>query len=75
MGNYGYVDSKGFLSLDDKFDDNFRQIHVYKKINGILPISNLIFPGLIPSSTILQKKKHKLETRVKDVCWICDGWH
>lgn len=24
MGNFGYVDSKGFLSLEDKMDDNFR---------------------------------------------------
>jgi hypothetical protein len=34
MGNSGYVDSKGFICLDDQLEDNFREIHVQKKING-----------------------------------------
>lgn len=51
LGNFGYVDCYGFLCLDDKLDDNFREIHVSHRINGIpiYPI-NYRFKNLTESS-------------------------
>ena len=59
LGNYGYVDTKGFLVVDEKVK-NIEEIHVKPRINGLSPVP-------IPIGERIEK--------MKNVCWICEGWH
>ncbi|CAD8076826.1 unnamed protein product [Paramecium sonneborni] len=59
-GNFGYVDSKGFLIIQNEMR-NFNQIHTDYRIRGCETHSKPYSKG--PRSE-----------KMMDVCWICDGW-
>ena len=62
MGNYGYVDTKGFLILQDGEKSDRSTLHVKQRISGLQPV-------IKPYSMAERVEKYK------NVCWICDGWH
>ncbi|EGR31140.1 leucine rich repeat protein [Ichthyophthirius multifiliis] len=61
-GNTGYIDSRGFLVLEDNLNEDLTGMHIKQRINSckVLPF-NYSFKG--------QREKD-----LKDVCWICGGW-
>lgn len=59
-GNYGYVDTKGFLILEND-SRNMSSIHVDTRIQGVSEHPK-------PYSRTARYEK------VRDTCWICDGW-
>ncbi|CAD8105716.1 unnamed protein product [Paramecium sonneborni] len=59
-GNFGYVDSKGFLIIENNMK-NYNSIHVDQRIKGVSPN-----PKPYEHSSHFEK--------LKDVCWICDEW-
>ena len=61
LGNFGYVDSKGFLKFDDSNTENV------SSENGHIKIQSFDIVHRRP------KIKMGLE-KLKDVCWICEGW-
>lgn len=60
-GNYGYVDSEGFLVLDKVKD--YSTMHGRKAIYGLEKVR------------YYNKLAHQVESvDTKNCCWICDGW-
>ncbi|CAK90105.1 unnamed protein product (macronuclear) [Paramecium tetraurelia] len=59
-GNFGFVDSKGFLIIDSSMK-NFNSIHIEQRIKGVMP-----HPKPYDHASRFEK--------VKDICWICDRW-
>ena len=60
-GNYGYVDSKGFLQLEEKDLTSLHSI-ISKNINSY----DIVFRR---ENTSFEAKKFK------NVCWVCEGWY
>lgn len=60
MGNFGYVDCKGFL----KFDQNQENISAE---TGYIKIQSFDVVHRRPKIGLTAEK-------MKDVCWICEGW-
>lgn len=61
-GNYGYIDSEGFLVIKDSFKD-FSSEHHTRQINSIHRLDNF------------HKFYQQIEAAdARNVCWICDGW-
>jgi hypothetical protein len=60
-GNYGYVDSEGYLVLETFKDVS--SCHSTKRIKGVKKIKHY------------NKLAHQIEpTDAKNYCWLCDGW-
>jgi hypothetical protein len=60
-GNYGYVDSEGFLILDGAVKD-FSSEHHTRQIDSINRLDNF------------HKFQQVNAEDARNVCWICDGW-
>ena len=61
-GNYGYVDSEGFLVIKDAFKD-FSSEHHTRQIDSVNRLDNF------------HKFYQQIEADdARNVCWICDGW-
>lgn len=61
IGNYGYVDSKGFLVVNENTTKDISEMHINHRMNGCAFSKGL-------------NKKRGYET-LKDCCWICEGWN
>ena len=61
VGNYGYIDSRGFLIVDDNTEKDLSEMHVSHRIDGV--------------SLIKESRKKKMDETLKDCCWICEGWN
>lgn len=59
-GNFGYIDSEGYLVLEDSTKDISSE-HITRKIDSVNIQSNF-------------KKFKTQDTPAKNYCWICDGW-
>ena len=60
-GNYGYIDSKGFLKVEQRDMTSLHSI-MTQKINSYDIIFNRENIGFEPR-------------KFKNVCWICEGWY
>lgn len=61
-GNFGYIDSEGFLIVEDAIKDPSGP-HVARRIDSVNIHSNY------------KKFRSQIdETVAKNCCWICDGW-
>ena len=60
-GNYGWVNSRGFLIVEEKQETLLDTID-QQKMNGF-------------EVTVI-RENHSLKSEpIKNVCWICEGWH
>lgn len=60
-GNYGYIDTKGFLKLENREITSLHSI-VHKNINSY--------------DIVFRREAVCLEpTKFTNVCWICEGWY
>lgn len=64
-GNYGYVDSEGFLQLDGATKE-IKDYHTHKRIDSVkkLKFYNRMLVNEVDGGI-----------QAKNCCWICDGWH
>lgn len=60
-GNYGYIDTKGFLKLENKDITSLHSL-VHKNINSY----DIVFRR---EAICMEPKKFT------NVCWICEGWY
>ncbi|EGR32874.1 leucine rich repeat protein [Ichthyophthirius multifiliis] len=62
QGNIGYVDSRGFLIVNELQEKEIAQLHTQVRINGCKSIENFI------------KLRETREKDLQNCCWICEGW-
>ena len=63
-GNFGNIDSMGFLKIDEKGEEfDYIGNLLAKKINGVKP-----------HRATDRKVKYVAEESIYDCCWICDNW-
>ncbi|EGR29347.1 leucine rich repeat protein [Ichthyophthirius multifiliis] len=60
-GNCGYVDSRGFLIVEDEKNYDLTGVHIKQRINGC---------------KVLNQNYHtnQRDKDIQDCCWICQGW-
>jgi len=63
-GNYGYVDTEGFLIVGDE-DRELLSIHSHKRFDSFKKLKNFNRLTLHDASD---------PRGVRNCCWICDGW-
>ncbi|KAL4466565.1 hypothetical protein ABPG72_010616 [Tetrahymena utriculariae] len=61
-GNAGYIDSRGFLIVNENQQQDLTGIHVKKRINGNKALSQFIL-------------RNNRDIDLQDCCWICEGWN
>ncbi|KAL4456118.1 hypothetical protein ABPG74_014079 [Tetrahymena malaccensis] len=60
-GNVGYVDSRGFLIIEEESEQDLTAMHTRLRIDSCKTVETNIF-------------RTSRDKDLKDCCWICEGW-